>query len=211
MVLVMQNTVPAPEAVLAERALAGRREQYETEVRRLIDAAFEVMGGSGDIDPQVRDIVKTAGLSNQAFYRHFASKDALMLAVLADGQRQLVDYLARKIAAANEPEAQLHAWVEGVMAQARNTDAADRTRPFAVNGPRLADRFPDELLSSRAALIETLAPTVVALGGNDHDATLICELALARMNDAIAHRRKPSRDEIESLYAFCLGGIANGT
>jgi AcrR family transcriptional regulator len=168
------------------------------------------MGRAGDIDPQVRDIVKTAGLSNQAFYRHFASKDALMLAVLADGQRQLVDYLSRRIADASAPTAQLRAWIEGVMAQARNADAADRTRPFAVNGPRLADRFPAELAASRAALIATIEPTVRALGGTPADATLVCELALARMNDAIANRRTPSRDEIESLIAFCLGGITYG-
>jgi AcrR family transcriptional regulator len=205
----MQNVVPAPELALAERAVAARRDQYATEVRRLIDAAFEVLGRAGDIDPPVRDIVKTAGLSNQAFYRHFASKDALMLAVLADGQRQLVEYLSRRIADAGAPTAQLRAWIEGVMAQARNTDAADRTRPFAVNGPRLADRFPAELAASRTALIATLEPTVLALGGTVADATLICELALARMNDAIANRRTPSRDEIESLYAFCLGGLRN--
>lgn len=210
-VLTMQNVVPAPELALAERAVAARRDQYASEVRRLIDAAFEVMGRAGDIDPQVRDIVKTAGLSNQAFYRHFASKDALMLAVLADGQRQLVDYLSRRISDAGAPTARLRAWIEGVMAQARNADAADRTRPFAINGPRLADRFPAELAASRTALITTLEPTVLALGGTVADATLICELALARMNDAIANRRTPSRDEIESLIAFCRGGITHGT
>lgn len=207
----MQNVVPAPEDLLADRAVAARRDQYAAEVRRLIDAAFEVMGRAGDIDPQVRDIVKAAGLSNQAFYRHFASKDALMLAVLADGQRQLVEYLSRRVGSATAPKEQLHAWVEGVMAQARNADAADRTRPFAINGPRLADRFPTELAASRAALVATLEPTALALGGTRDDATLICELALARMNDAIANRRTPSRDEIESLYAFCLGGITYGT
>lgn len=206
----MQNVVPAPELALAERAVAARRDQYAAEMRRLIDAAFAVMGRSGDIEPQVREIVKAAGLSNQVFYRHFRSKDALMLAVLADGQRQLVEYLQARTAGAADPTTQVRAWIEGVMAQARNTEAADRTRPFAVNGPRLADRFPAELAASRAALVDTLTPAVLALGGTQHDAALVCELALARMNDAIAQRRKPSRDEIESLISFCLGGVAHG-
>jgi len=85
----VQNVVPV-EAALADRTLAPRRDAYAAEVRRLIDAAFAVMRETGDIDPPVRDIVKAAGLSNQAFYRHFTSKDALLLAVLADGHRQLV-------------------------------------------------------------------------------------------------------------------------
>ncbi len=103
----MQNVVPesktALEHAVAERAVAGRRGQYAAEVRRLIDAAFAVMRRTGDIDPQVRDIVKAAGLSNQAFYRHFASKDALLLAVLADGQRQLVDYLRARVRGDRRP------------------------------------------------------------------------------------------------------------
>ena len=44
-----------------------------------------------------------------------------------------------------------------------------------------------------------------ALGGTDDDAAFVCELALARMNDAIAHRRRPDRHEVQHLVAFCLG------
>jgi AcrR family transcriptional regulator len=208
MVLMVQNIVPVEE-LLADRTLAGRRDAYATEVRKLIDAAFEVMERSGDIDPQVRDIVKAAGLSNQAFYRHFASKDALLLAVLADGQRQLVAYLDHRVRAAKNPKAKVRAWIEGVMAQAIDARAAHATRPFALNGARLADRFPDDLAAGRAELVATLAPAVRALGGTDDDAILVCELALARMNDAIAHRRTPPRSEVKNLVAFCLAGVAN--
>ena len=206
----MQNVVPVEER-LADATLAGRRGQYAAEVRRLIDAAFSVMRTTGDIDPQVRDIVKAAGLSNQAFYRHFASKDALLLAVLADGQRQLVGYLRARVDSTTEPEAQVRRWIEGVLAQARNPTAAEATRPFAINGARLADRYPDDLAASRAELLTTLAPSVRALGGNDHDAQFICELSLALMNDAIAHRRRPQPQEVQRLVAFCLAGVRHGT
>jgi AcrR family transcriptional regulator len=206
----VQNVVPVEER-LADAALAERREQYAAEVRRLIDAAFAVMRATGDIDPQVRDIVRTAGLSNQAFYRHFSSKDALLLAVLADGQRQLVDYLERRVATAPDPETQVTRWIEGVLAQARNPAAAEATRPFAMNGARLADRYPQDLAATRAELVSTLAPSVRALGGNDDDAHFVCDLALARMNDAIAHRRRPSAPEVRRLVAFCLAGVRHGT
>ena len=83
-----------------------------------------------------------------------------------------------------------------MLAQARNRDAAEATRPFAINGARLADRFPDDLAASRAELLDTLAPAVRALGGTDQDAEFVRDLALARMNDAIAHRRGPSRAEV---------------
>ncbi|MDQ1384868.1 MAG: hypothetical protein QOG65_2247 [Actinomycetota bacterium] len=206
----MQNVVPVEER-LADATLAERRGQYAAEVRRLIDAAFAVMRTTGDIDPQVRDIVKAAGLSNQAFYRHFASKDALLLAVLADGQRQLVEYLRARMASSDDAEAQVRLWIEGVLAQARNPDAAEATRPFAINGARLADRYPEDLAATRADLLTTLAPSVKALGGTDHDAAFVCELALARMNDAIIQRRSPEPVEVRNLVEFCLAGVLHGT
>jgi AcrR family transcriptional regulator len=209
-VLGVQNVVPVEER-LADATLAERRGQYAAEVRRLIDAAFAVMRTTGDIDPQVRDIVKAAGLSNQAFYRHFASKDALLLAVLADGQRQLVEYLRARVASTDDAEEQVRLWIEGVLAQARNPDAAEATRPFAINGARLADRYPADLIATRAELLTTLAPSVQALGGTDRDATFVCDLALTRMNDAITHRRSPEPAEVRDLVEFCLAGVRHGT
>jgi AcrR family transcriptional regulator len=206
----VQNTVPV-EVELADRALAVRRDTYAGEVRRLIDAAFAVMQETGDINPAVRDIVRRASLSNQAFYRHFRSKDALLLAVLADGHRQLVEYLTHRVSSAKDPKGQVTGWIEGVMAQARDVHAAEATRPFALNGARLADRFPKDLAASRADLLETLWPSVRALGGTHQDASFVCELALARMNDAIAHRRRPHPQEVQRLVAFCLAGVAHGT
>jgi AcrR family transcriptional regulator len=192
---------------LADRAVADRRAGYAAEARRLIDAAFVVMRREGTIDPGVRAVVQEAGLSNQAFYRHFVSKDALLLAVLADGQRQLVEHLTARVASTDDPKEQVARWITGVMAQARDQDAAEATRPFACNGARLADLFPDDLAVSRAELLASLTPAVRALGGNDADAELIRDLTLARMNDAIALRRVPARAEIRRLVDFCLSGI----
>jgi AcrR family transcriptional regulator len=207
----VQNLVPAlsgrVEEAIADRGVADRRAAYATEARRLIDAAFVVMRRTGSIDPQVRAIVREADLSNQAFYRHFPSKDALLLAVLADGQRQLVAHLHRRVATASDPAEQVQRWVSGVMAQARDRDAAEATRPFACNSARLADLFPADLAASRAELVASLAPAVRALGGSEEDAELIYDLAFARMNDAIAHRRVPPRAEVQRLVDFCLAGI----
>src|SRR4051794_38447758 len=142
-VLAVQNVVPV-EQELADRALAERRDAYATEARRLIDAALVVMRETGAIDPAVRDVVREAGLSNQAFYRHFPSKDALLLAVLADGQRQLVSYVEHRVERVDDPRERVRRWIEALMEQARRPQAAAATRPFAVNGLRLHDQFPDE-------------------------------------------------------------------
>jgi AcrR family transcriptional regulator len=207
----VQNVVPvgadSVEAALADRALTERREHYVAEVRRLIDAAFVVMSRTGSIEPQVRDIVREAGLSNQAFYRHFASRDALLLAVLADGRRQLVAYLQSRLAATTNPAEQLRRYVDGIMAQARDDAAAAATRPFAIDGNRLAAQFPEEVAASKAELLDLLRPAVHALGGDDRDIEVVHDLTMARMHDALVERRRPDRREVQHLVRFCLAGI----
>jgi len=207
----MQNDVLNGAEALADRALADRRDQYIDEVRRLLEAAFTVLQRSEDFEPQVREIVREAGLSNAAFYRHFPSRDALLLAVLADGRRQLVEYLSHRMEPAGDAASQVTRFIEGVLAQAQDPKAADATRPFAVNGSRLAARFPTEVAASRDDLLDLLRAPIHALGGDDQAVELVHDLVIARMNDALVARRTPSKREVSAIAAFCLAGVRNGT
>jgi AcrR family transcriptional regulator len=202
----VQNVVPVEDAI-AERAVAERRGAYAAEARRLIDAALVVMRRTGAIDPAVRDVVREAGSSNQAFYRHFPSKDALLLAVLADGQQRLVSYVEHRVGPVDDPRAKVQRWIEAIMEQARQPDAADATRPFAINGSRLRDRFPEETAVKRDELVETLRPAVRAMGGDDRDVELVHDLTMTRMNEALVFRRVPDRKEVAHLVAFCLAAV----
>jgi len=89
---------------IAQRTLAPRGAEYADEVRRLLDAGLEVMRQGGtDRRPRVADIVAEAGLSNDAFYRHFPSKDALVTAILEDGAERLCSYLAHQMTKSPDP------------------------------------------------------------------------------------------------------------
>ncbi len=205
----MQNTVLGVEHEVAHRALAGRLDAYTDEVRRCIDAAYEVMRHTDTIDPPVRDIVRTAGLSNATFYRHFASKDALLLAVIEDGRRRLLDTLARRVPAAPPGEMRVRAWIEVMLEQARNATAAANTRPFAVNGPRLRDRFPVESAESTERLLEPLRAALAEAGSSqvERDARAIHELAFGTMNRMLIERRTPTRADVDHLVGFALRAI----
>jgi AcrR family transcriptional regulator len=214
----VQNAVPAaaagPDAGppvaerVASRTLSVRSETYADEVRRLVAAGYAVMRRTGTLDPRVHDIVREAGLSNQAFYRHFRGKDELLVAILDDGQRQLLTYLEHRMAGADPGAARVRAWVGGVMEQARNAAAAENTRPFAINTARLADRFPDEVARSRELLVRPLRDAVADAGGDpQRDADAIYHLAIGCMNDALVARRRPTGDDIKHLEQFVLGGL----
>ena len=212
----MQNAVPdlvtAPTGVeheLAGKAVADRLESYAGEVRRLLDAAYAVMARTGDIEPRVGDIVKAAGLSNQAFYRHFAGKDALLVAVLDEGQRRLVETLERRMRKVEPGAPRVRAWIEGVLEQARNPDAADNTRPFAINGVRLSDRFPAETAASFERLLAPLRAAIVDAGGDPvRDTAAVRELAMGTMHRFLVERRTPSHDDVEHVVQFALAGLS---
>ncbi len=203
----MQNVVPVERAVAA-RSLEDRAAAYEDEVRRLVDAAYAVMRRTGSVDPRVSDIVAASGLSNQAFYRHFRSKDELLLAVLDDGQRRLVATLERRMAKAGPGAPAVRAWVEGLVEQARNAEAAANTRPFAVSGARLADRYPAQTEAQREQVISPLRDAVGAAGGDPaRDADAIYHLVMGRTEDAIVRHETPSRDDVAHLVGFALRAI----
>ena len=203
----VQNVVPVERAVAA-RTLQDRADTYADEVRRLVDATYAVMRRSGSVDPRVADIVHDAGLSNQAFYRHFRGKDELLLAVLEDGQRRLVSTLERRMARAARGAGQVRAWIEGVLEQARNPEAAANTRPFALNGARLAERYPEATASQRERVVAPLRDAVEAAGGDrDRDADAAYALTMGLTEDAIARGVTPADRDVAHTVTFVLWAI----
>src|SRR2546421_10320991 len=114
---ILKNDVAAR---IAGQTLAKRGADYTSEVRRLLDAALQVIPQGGTRSrARVADIVAAAGLSNDAFYRHFPSKDALVAALLEDGAERLASYVAHQMAKDQGPAAKVRRWVEGIMSQTR--------------------------------------------------------------------------------------------
>ncbi len=196
--------------------MAARYSVSVDEVQRLVDATYRVVSRTGSVDPKVSEIVAEARLSNQAFYRHFRSKDELLVAILDDGRRRLVSYLAHRMDGAPHPLGRIRRWVEGVLAQAVDPEAAARTRPFALSGDRLTDAFPTEQHASIEALTELLLTAVadaVTAGQLPADtdvrrgADAAYQLAMGRMHRHLVERTTPSRRDTEHVVAFVLRGL----
>ncbi len=202
----MQNIVPTSVATeLAERTVRSRAAATEEEIRRLLDAAYAVLRRTGELEPRVSDVVREAGLSNQAFYRHFRGKDELLLALLDDGQRRLLETLEARMARVAPGAARVRAWIEGVLQQARRPEAADNTRPFAINGLRIADRFPVEWSRSRDVLVAPLRTEIEAMGGDaGRDASAVYHLTFGAMQDALVQRIRPTDDDVEHVVRCAL-------
>jgi len=189
---------------IAEQTLAKRGEEYASEVRRLLDAALEVIrqGGTGS-RPRVADIVAAAGLSNEAFYRHFPSKDSLVAALLEDGTERLASYLSHQMSKEATPEGQIRRWVQGVLSQTR-AEIAGTTLAVLWNGGSVAGGGRHNAGAPLGAL---LRQPFAALGSEDPemDASLVAHAALGKVSDYLWSERTPSREEVEYVVAFCVG------
>ncbi len=194
-----------------ERSVAERQDRYEREMHRIMEATYELIERTGTLDPSLRDILAQAELSTQGFYRYFRSKDELMLVLLDDGRRLLVEYLLHRMDAVDGPAAKVRAWIEGVLAQAADPRAAARSRPFVANEDRLAQLYPVEQQASVDKLVDLVA---VALGTTDHadagpvrrDAEAVFRLTFATLHVHLMHGSRPSAESVDHLTRFCLLG-----
>jgi AcrR family transcriptional regulator len=194
-----------------ERTVATRRAEYGAEMRRIAESTFALIERTGSLDPSMREILAETGLSTQAFYRYFSSKDELMLALLDEGRRRLVDSLQRRMARATTPADQVRAWIEGVLAQASNAAAAERTRPWVLSEQRLSELFPREQQASVELLIALLRGPLARLHGNgepdgEDAATLVYQLTFAVLRAHLVGGTRPDARETDALVAFCLRG-----
>ncbi|HZQ33046.1 MAG TPA: TetR/AcrR family transcriptional regulator [Mycobacterium sp.] len=85
----------------------------EDERADIIDAAYACLSSPHEGPVSVAAILDTAGLSTRAFYRHFASKDELFLAMLKHDSEAVARRLRRLAEdTPGGPVAQLTAWID---------------------------------------------------------------------------------------------------
>lgn len=206
------HALTAPRSMAQElvtRAADARLRVHEQEVRRLLDAGLRLMTERGATRaPRVSDIVQAAGLSNQAFYRYFLSKDELVAAVIDEGERRLVAYVEHQMAKEQAPEAQLRQCVRAVADQAGAADVAQATRAVLAQatGADAGGARSRQLVDLLAAL---LVEPVRALGSSDaaRDARTSTAAITSLMLDHLWRGTPPSAEDVEHVVQFCLSGI----
>jgi AcrR family transcriptional regulator len=207
--VVPQNAGPSSADVaarIAARSLAKRGPDYTDEVRRILDAAFAVIGQRGTGSRvRVADIVSAAGVSNDTFYRHFSSKDSLIVALLEDGTERLASYITHQMQKVATPEEKVRSWVEGMLSQ---TGERTATITLAVlwNGISTGAGISAENYNASIPLGSLLHEAFTALGSSapQLDASLAAHATLGKVSDHLWARTRPEPDEIEHITRFCI-------
>jgi AcrR family transcriptional regulator len=200
-----------PESVRAavERALSRQQRDALSEVEQILDAALRVAARVAPAEPKVTDIVAEAGSSNQTFYRYFAGKQDLMLAVVERGLIRVRDYLRHRMDKRVEPVEQITEWVEGLLAQVTVPDVARQSTAVmrqVVLAGRLRGPGGVALLDQLAALL--VAP-LAATGrpAPELDAQVLQDAVLGTLQRHVVHGTSPTDAERAHLVAFCLQAV----
>ncbi len=193
-------------AKAVERALDERQREASEEVERILAATVRVMQRVSPDPPRVSDIVTEAGSSKKAFYRYFAGKDDLLLAVLERGVGMIVSYLEHQMAKEQRAEDRIARWISGALAQVADPHLISMSRAVAGQIPVSASSPGDDIM---APMRDLLLEPVGALGGRDtvRDADAVFQITSATMRRYVESGTQPGSDDIEHLVRFCLRGL----
>jgi len=198
-----------------ERALQPRFDRSSEQVERIMQAAVDLIRETETDDLHVTDVIAAAGVSNRAFYRHFSGKTELLMAVLEDGNRQYIAHLERRMTACDTHLGAVEAWIRGMLARAQNPSRATDTRPFILNGMRLAYEFPQESLAAdetlraplRDALVAADAAGEISAPDVARDVSHLVQLTLGHMTWSLIQRHPLRAEDVDDVVAFALAGL----
>lgn len=183
-------------------------------MQALVAATWAVAAQAGSIEPSVREILVEAGLSTKAFYRHFRSKDDLLLLAFDEGTRRLVEYLEHRMSASADPFVNIAEWVEGYVRQAA-PPVARHVLPWSVGIGRMAVHFPDNYRDNQAAMVEPLHREIAGAvrSGRAHspdperDAWIIFGYSDEALRRHLIHDTAPDRRTVDQLVTFAFRAL----
>lgn len=207
---------PAPQAPRGvERALSRQRRKYEDEVERLVNATFRVMRQLDTAEPTVNDILTEAGLSTSAFYRHFPTKDDLLVTLLERAHAMTRKHVDDRLATCTSPRDRIVEWVRAVMDLLRTDDLVAANRPFLLAHPRLLERFPTEINTGFDALLVPLESAIaearklagLSTDGAPFDARLVLHQVFGILIDTAALRQRTNPAIVDAVASYTLRAV----
>jgi AcrR family transcriptional regulator len=184
--------------------------------QRIVSAAIELVNESGGSNFTVQQVVDLAGVGVQTFYRHFESKDELMLAVLEEVGRTEAARIERETGATEDPLERLFIVATGPARAADKRSKGSLGATVVLEMRRLRDSFPDEIAhiaSPYLALLQRAIEEAAEAGLIDpldppRDAALILHMVAGASDESGRQQSEADRAEGDvHLWEFCLQGL----
>ena len=154
-----EEAIPAWQRQSMQRSLRSARARAQARSDRFVAAATQLLRKTGSTDFTVQDVVERSKMSIRTFYKYFASKEDLLVAVYENVvAREAVPRLRKRIAKFKDPVLRLRAYVEGLVELTAHTGPVGRTLTNYEN--RLAESRPDDLARAMKPQFELLVELI---------------------------------------------------
>jgi len=228
---IVMATQPMPtrwEERSTVRVLEAGREQILKRSRRIVEAAYELLGTAGLEGLTIRAVLQKTGLSRRAFYERFADKDDLVLAVFEETVRLAARHYGEQIKALRDPMEGLKLIVMSVVLARGNSDKdgakKSNRRGIAMSREhlRLARSRPADLQAALKPLIELIAQQLangmavgaIRTGDPQRLATLVYNLIATTVHTELLSHEGDEPDQARrtllaaDIWEFCRRAIA---
>jgi AcrR family transcriptional regulator len=207
-----------PERAAPTRTGRARRFDPETEVGLLLDATITVLRRNDYDDVAIADILEEAGLSTRSFYRHFDSKDELLLTLYQRDAVAAADRLRTSVDRAATPPQKLQAWIDEILSFRYDKRKAERVALLGAASARRAEGYSMQAAQSARLLAAPLLE-LLELGKTDgsfpaaepaRDADFIRALVFDVAGlTAVGRGTAPTgrEDATQEVLAFCLRAL----
>ncbi|MGV0713876.1 helix-turn-helix domain-containing protein [Mycolicibacterium sp. XJ662] len=186
----------------------------------MLDAARKLIDAKGD-DFTTQELAAEAGVALQTFYRYFASKDELLLAVIGDAMSEAVDRWSREAAELPDPLARLRYYLTSTLERLGDGTNAAMPRFVVSTRWRLVRQFPTELAEAEKPFVDLVRGEVTAAveagllnpPDPEWDSWFVTELvrSVYHYYAFAAHAEGELDTAKEQLWRFCLTALGGAT
>ena len=215
---------PLVDTSWAERAVARSpvvqrsRQRSIEQTERIVRAAMRLVEQKGSAFT-IQELAKKARVALQTFYRQFAGKDELLLAVI---EWTIADATATFRTAAQQlpdPISRLRFYITTIFSSLADPRSGRQRQFITSEHYRLQQLFPEELSAAVRAYTDLLVPEIEAaqaaglLAPSDiqSDASFVTELVMATYHHyAFVAPPGPTSELSESIWQFCVRALGGG-
>jgi AcrR family transcriptional regulator len=208
------DAMPEWKRQSVDRSLQSARARAQERTDRFVTAAMELMGERADPDFTVQEVVARSGMAIRTFYKFFASKDDLLVAVhetiLAT---ETVPRLRARCDAVSDPVERVRTYIEAIYDITDNPHPA--ARALTIYRSRLAEVRPGDLERAFKPQIDLVIELVQAAADSGRLRTKLAPERVARLLHhtilSVVHARILGTEQngptTAELWEFCASGM----